>query len=450
MNLKAPFLFLTLLLPTSAIPTTYSAADYTSWDSSDNIGSSKLGKINVPLDDGSSIDISRLDLVGSPRERGYAAGALLADDVIEFIDVKLNQYFSDELLNLDISTLPEKLQDILEPIIEKGAEVAPEVFWAAMSFVWEKEKSFVPDAILEEMNGMGEGICAGLTSRSGDECSAVEMSLKIKHINMLPELIRMACTAFGAWGTATPDGNLIQLRALDFGGGPFANYTVLSVHRPPPPSQAFASLSFPGFVGVVTGVSQKGIGVSEKVWMTYDKRSIQPGSYDGLADVLVIRNILENASTKEEAEEYLSNVDRTWSIWLGIGDYASQKFDLVGYKQDSSTVYTDSTINVETGQDYIQDVCYVDKHPQPSHATDLPELLKSYHGNITFTAVQDIVQKHQTGDLHWASYDFEARTMLVAIGRIDGEGKYGEDGVVWQANNRPAVMFYLDDLWNGV
>jgi hypothetical protein len=79
---------------------------------------------------------------------------------------------------------------------------------------------------------------------------------------MLPELVRMACTAFGAYGSATPDGGLIQLRSLDFGSGPFANYTVLQVHHPPEPAQAFVSLSFPGFVGVITGVSEKGIGVS--------------------------------------------------------------------------------------------------------------------------------------------------------------------------------------------
>ncbi len=43
---------------------------------------------------------------------------------------------------------------------------------------------------------------------------------------MLPELIRMACTAYGAWGNATGGKGLTQVRALDFGGGPFANYTV--------------------------------------------------------------------------------------------------------------------------------------------------------------------------------------------------------------------------------
>ena len=40
--------------------------------------------------------------------------------------------------------------------------------------------------------------------------------------------------------------------------------------------------------------------------MTYDKRSLQPGSYNGEADVFVLRDILEKTSTRAEAAEYLS------------------------------------------------------------------------------------------------------------------------------------------------
>jgi hypothetical protein len=151
------------------------------------------------------------------------------------------------------------------------------------SWVGVAEKKYVPKEIIEEMEGVAHGFCASqnLTAKEHSSCLE-EYTRKIKRVNMLPELIRMACTAFGAWGSATPDGNLIQLRALDFGGGPFANYTVLQVHRPPAPAQAFASLSFPGFVGVITGVSERGIGVSEKVWMTYDKRSVQVRARDSV------------------------------------------------------------------------------------------------------------------------------------------------------------------------
>jgi hypothetical protein len=134
----------------------------------------------------------------------------------------------------------------------------------SMIGVWEKEKSYVPQYMVDEINGIAAGICAkvdllnpALAGAPG--CNVTEWSEKIQQVNMLPELIRMACTAYGAWGNATASsshpGGLLQLRALDFGSGPFANYSVLQVHRSSakrnPTMQAFASLSFPGFVGEI-------------------------------------------------------------------------------------------------------------------------------------------------------------------------------------------------------
>lgn len=99
-----------------------------------------------------------------------------------------------------------------------------------------------------------------------------------------------------------PFGNgLVQLRALDFGTGPWANYTVIATYRdriPDKDSNAFVSITFPGFVGAITGVSQSGIGISEKVWMTYDTPDLQPGSYQGEADIFVLRDILQKARTR--------------------------------------------------------------------------------------------------------------------------------------------------------
>lgn len=76
------------------------------------------------------------------------------------------------------------------------------------------------------------------------------MTNTVRRLNMLPELIRMACTMFGAWGPATPTGKLTQIRALDFGSGPFSNYTILGVYRSKESdTQAFATIIYPGMVG---------------------------------------------------------------------------------------------------------------------------------------------------------------------------------------------------------
>ena len=55
------------------------------------------------------------------------------------------------------------------------------------------------------------------------------------HIALFPELIRMSCSMFGAWGPATANTNsgLVQLRALDWStDGPFQQFPVVVVYHP--------------------------------------------------------------------------------------------------------------------------------------------------------------------------------------------------------------------------
>jgi hypothetical protein len=144
-------------------------------------------------------------------------------------------------------------------------------------------------------------------------------------------------------------------------------------------------------------------------------------------------------------------------MWVGIGDYESQRFDLVGYRQKDVEVYTDVTAPSMTGQPFIDSIAYVDKHPQPSGegpTGTLPTALQDFYGNISCESSKTIAQYHGTGDLHIATYDFTARVMYVSIGRIGGKGEYkpdgGSDGNVWKAYNRPYVKFSLDDLWRGL
>jgi len=247
---------------------------------------------------------------------------------------------------------------------------------------------------------------------------------------------------------------LIQVRALDFGTGPFVNHSVIATYREPG-QRAFVSVTFPGFVGVITGVAQDGIGVSEKVWMTYDTPSLQPGSYDGEPDVFVLRDILQKSKNRKEAEDYVNSVRRTFAIFIGVGDFETQQFDLIAYKEDSALVYTDATIGQVTEQPYLESVNYVDKHPQPSHdgATGtLPTFLTDFYGDLSMENVRIGVRFHQTGDVHVASYDFGNNKMIVSIGRINEDGQYGPVGGnldSWKAYNRPYVQFDLDELWKG-
>jgi hypothetical protein len=306
---------------------TYDAAQFTQWNPA-SVKNSKKANIYVPFvaSDGSNdmISIYRLDLVGNDYERGYAHGFLMARgnhwlellfryfssnvhlfyahivEILEFQGPQLDKFFIQEVMGIDLSGFPEPLQKILRVIQIEGAIAAPAAFRAALAWVWDTQKKYAPSFITEEMSGMGVGMCDALNTPN---CNSTKFSEDIAHTNMLPELIRMKCTAYGAWGKATAgaDSALIQLRALDFGGGPFANYTIAAVYRDATvteDSNAFVSITFPGFAGAITGMSQRGIGLSQKVWTTYDGRGYLPGSFEGETDVFVLRNILQNTHTR--------------------------------------------------------------------------------------------------------------------------------------------------------
>mmetsp|Transcript_57634 Transcript_57634/g.125365 ORF Transcript_57634/g.125365 Transcript_57634/m.125365 type:complete len:462 (+) Transcript_57634:20-1405(+) len=418
--------------------------------------SSRKALVDVPFVDqngeADNVHCYRLDLVGSIHDRGFAQGAMMAKEILEFVDVKLNQYYISMVMdiNVNLDGLPEPLQKMFHALKVKGAAHAPEVFNEALEWVYNKELQYMPKDLIEEMEAIGEGIC----STMGPNCSVEDMQMLVKRVNMLPELIRMACTAFGAWGPASATGKLVQVRALDFGSGPFGNYTVLQVHRPTD-ARAFASISFPGMVGVVTGVAQDGIGLSEKVWMDYDKYSLQPGSYEGEPDVFVMRDVLEHTKTREEAEAYMESAHRTWGIWLGIGDFETQVMDIVGYQQASSIPYTDVTMPSNTEMPYMENLVYVDKHPQPSHDGvngTLPTALGDFYGDMSVENARVVVQYHETGDAHIAMYDYGASKLVFSIGRINENGDYGPvdgDLSAWKSYNRPYLSYDMNDLWSG-
>merc|ERR1712070_1037656 len=118
----------------------------------------------------------------------------------------------------------------------------------------------------------------------------------------------------GATHTATSHGKLLQMRTLDFGAVPFSNYGMVVVHHKSthgqPIPEAFAVVTFPGFVSTVTGFNSAGLIQSEKVSYDaisagYNKTCIKPfgvdiygcvpGSYNGEAVPFVIRRIVEMA-----------------------------------------------------------------------------------------------------------------------------------------------------------
>lgn len=131
--------------------------------------------------------------------------------------------------------------------------------------------------------------------------------------------------------------------------------------------------------------------------------------------------------------------------------------DIVEYRANGTYVFSDTTMPAQTGQPYIKNIVYVDKHPQPSGdgpTGSLPTALAFFNGQITLQNTKAIVQAHQTGDVHFAVFDYAAQLLEVGIGRTNDDGEFGPNNSTdlsqWKAYNRPTLTFSLTDLWAGL
>ena len=93
---------------------------------------------------------------------------------------------------------------------------------------------------------------AGIAAGTG------ESAQDIKRINLVPELIKAACTVIGLWGPATASGNTLHMRSLDWDkDNPINKYPVAIVYLPTDPKlKAHVNVAWVGFVGSLTGVSE--------------------------------------------------------------------------------------------------------------------------------------------------------------------------------------------------
>ena len=117
----------------------------------------------------------------------------MAKEIVYFAEFALAKYYVDAIMNIDLSSYPEPLREILSIVQIKGAAAAPAAVNEALWWVYNTQISFTPPVLIQEMEAIGEGICSTL----GHNCNVTEMQVLVKRMNMFPELIKMACTAFG-------------------------------------------------------------------------------------------------------------------------------------------------------------------------------------------------------------------------------------------------------------
>lgn len=130
--------------------------------------------------------------------------------------------------------------------------------------------------------------------------------------NFFPELFH--CSGFALMGNATKDGHIYHGRVLDYlrGVGLEENAVVI-VHQPDGGRNAWVNLSYAGFVGSVTAMNEKGIAIGEM-------GGRGSGQWDGTPMAHLVREVMEKASTLDEAVALMKNSPRTCEYYYVISD----------------------------------------------------------------------------------------------------------------------------------
>ncbi|EGG23401.1 acid ceramidase-like protein [Cavenderia fasciculata] len=343
--------------------------------------------------------VNILQVYGTAYERGYAHGVLLRGEAQEIYAVFFE--FVTDMVNELVEKYAKFIPLWLVDLIERAG------IGAALDITADLTKKYTPQHFFDEMRGLADG--SGLPYQT------------VLRLHMFPELIKAACSMVGAWGDASIDGNLYQLRALDFKPEtPLRLHPVVIVSHPTDGGDTFATLSWAGFLGALTGYSQR-MGICEKYWFAYNGTS----SREGYPWHFLLRDILQFDNNPDEALTRIINAERTCSIYVGLGTNATNDFRAVEYSHQVVRVFDDQTpfpafAPPSAAHPLIKDVVYIDKHVQPSNDPCIGSVLQKNHGQINVQTYIDLTAQEQTGDLHIAIYDFAANQMFVSVATQQG------------------------------
>src|SRR5438552_152767 len=210
-----------------------------------------------------------------------------------------------------IEEVLEAAQGMLPAAARKHAshKVKQELVAEALDKAWAMMAPFTPQEELEEMAGLADGLkAAGITG----------LGLSTIHrVHTLPDLSETSCSALVARGSATGDGHVYQLRILDYGGGfGLEKRPLLTVyHAVRTNENSFLSIGWIGFVGVISGMNEKGVAISE---MGYGN---PPGeTLAGEPMPFLLKQALRYANTADEAACLIRAARRSNSYAYWIGD----------------------------------------------------------------------------------------------------------------------------------
>jgi isopenicillin-N N-acyltransferase-like protein len=330
--------------------------------------------------------ITVLYVSGTPYEMGYEHGRLLKHEVRATIR---------DVMKGARKFLPKDLRD--SNLLGKRDEDA--IVNELLDRAWAKLAPYTPREDLEEMAGLAAG-------------SGVPLHV-IHRMHAIPDLGETSCSALIAKDSATRDRHVYQLRILDYG----ANFNLqkrplITVYRPVN-AHAFVNIGWIGFVGVVSGINERAVAISEMGF------GDPPGeTLAGMPMPFLLKNVLRYADTADQAAALVRAAPRTNSYVYFFGDGNGGAVGMISSAQQA-LVYPPNEQDVIAFRDeqypQFQDVLYAGHH-QRRQAKLVDKLL----GRFDLKTIQEMARKiAMHSNLHTVIYDLTDEKIWVANRKDD-------------------------------
>lgn len=151
----------------------------------------------------------------------------------------------------------------------------------------------------------------------------------------MQDYMLVGCSSFATWGTQSADSSLLIGRNFDFYvGDAFAQNKLVSFYKPEQ-GYKFASVGWPGMIGVLSGMNETGLTVT----INAAKSAVPTGSATPIS--ILTREILQYASTIEEAYTIAQKRQTFVSESILIGSAKDGKAAIIEKSPEKTVLFTE-------------------------------------------------------------------------------------------------------------
>ncbi len=342
----------------------------------------RSGKGRLELHDGVRV----LFLEGTPEEMGTQHGQLLGDEVRRMTE--------RILYGVGVASSFEKQRWFIGEIEEAQSRIQP----------------FVRDEHIREMDALAQ---------------ATGMHIQeARLMNFFPELFH--CSGFALHGKATLGGQMYHGRILDYMRGVGLEENAVVMICKPEGANAWVNVSYAGFLGSVTAMNEKQIAIGEM-------GGRGEGDWDGKPMAQLVREVMENCDTIDEAVELMRSSPRTCEYYYVISDAKSMR-----------------AVGIKATPDIFETVWSGETHPQLPHAVEdavvlsaddryeeLVKRVKAGYGTFEADSARELMTRPVCMTSNIQSVLFAPGTLDFWVANADGENV---------ASHTRYTHFNLEDL----